>query len=99
MSRKIIKAGTQQVSLEYYYTEITSKNVDKWYAVKYLIEELQISPNEVMGIGDNVNDKIMLENAGLGVAMGNSAPYIKEVADLVVANNNEDGVAEAIERI
>ena len=31
--------------------------------------------------------------------MGNSAPYIKEVADLVVANNNEDGVAEAIERI
>jgi len=52
-----------------------------------------------MGIGDNVNDKIMLENAGLGVAMGNSAPYIKEVADLVVANNNEDGVAEAIERI
>lgn len=96
MSRKMIKSGTEQVSLEYYYTEITSKNVDKWYAIKYLMEELQIRQEEVMGIGDNVNDKIMIENAGCGVAMGNSAPYIKEAADIVVANNNEDGVAEAI---
>ena len=48
-------------------------------------------------IPDNVNDKMMIENAGLGIAMGNSAPYIKEIADKVVANNNEDGVAEAVE--
>ena len=41
----------------------------------------------------------MIENAGCGVAMGNSAPYVKEVSNLVVANNNEDGVAEAIEKI
>lgn len=34
-----------------------------------------------------------------GVAMGNSAPYIKEIADIVVATNNEDGVAEAINKI
>ena len=39
-------------------------------------------PEEVVAIGDNVNDKEMLENAGLGIAMGNSAPYIKEIADL-----------------
>ena len=50
-----------------------------------------------MTIGDNVNDKLMIENAGMGIAMGNSAPYIKEIADKVVANNNEDGVAEAVE--
>ncbi len=98
MSRKMIKSGTEQVSLEYYYTEITSKNVDKWYAIQYLLENLQIHSEEVIGIGDNVNDKIMMEHAGLGVAMGNSAPYIKEAADLVVASNNEDGVAEAIEK-
>ena len=41
----------------------------------------------------------MIENAGCGVAMGNSAPYVKEVSNLVVANNNEDGVAEDIEKI
>lgn len=98
MSRKMIKNGTEEVSLEYYYTEITSQNVDKWYAIEYLMKELNISANEIMAIGDNVNDKIMIENAGCGVAMGNSAPYIREIADKVVANNNEDGVAEAIEK-
>lgn len=99
MSRKIIKTGTEQVVLEYYYTEVTSKNVDKWYAIEYLMEKLNIRKEEVMAIGDNVNDKMMIENAGCGVAMGNSAPYIKEVADVIVSNNNEDGVAEAIEKI
>ena len=97
-SRKIIKTGTEETVIEYYYTEITSKNVDKWYAIEYLMDKLNIQREEVMAIGDNVNDKMMIENAGCGVAMGNSAPYIKESADIVVSNNNEDGVAEAIEQ-
>lgn len=97
MSRKIIKAGTEEVQMAYYYTEITSENVDKWNAIKWLAEKLGIPNDEVIGIGDNVNDKLMIENSGLGVAMGNSAPYIKEIADRVVASNNEDGVAEIIE--
>ena len=96
MSRKIIKSGTEEVSLEYYYTEITSKDVDKWYALEYLMQLLNINSEEVMAIGDNVNDKIMIENAQCGVAMGNSAPYIKDSADIVVSDNNSDGVAEAI---
>lgn len=98
MSRKMIKSGTEEVSLEYYYTEITSKNVDKWYAIKYLIDKLNINKEDIMTIGDNVNDKLMIENAGCGVVMGNSAPYIKEIADMVVADNNQDGVAEAVEK-
>ena len=97
MSRKMIKSGTEEVSLEYYYTEITSKNVDKWYAIEYLIDKLNINKEDIMTIGDNVNDKLMIENAGCGVVMGNSAPYIKEIANMVVADNNKDGVAEAVE--
>ena len=96
MSRKIIKSGTEEVSLEYYYTEITNKDVDKWNAIEWLAKRLNIQKDEIMTIGDNINDKLMIENAGLGVAMGNSAPYIKEIADKVVASNNEDGVSEAI---
>lgn len=98
MSRKMIKSGTEDVSIEYFYTEITNENVDKWYAIEHLLGITNIQKEEVMAIGDNVNDKIMIENAGIGIAMGNSAPYIKEIADKVVANNNEDGVAEAIEK-
>ena len=97
MSRKIIKSGTEEILLEYYYTEITSENVDKWNAIKWLAEKKKIDNKEIMAIGDNINDKMMIENAGLGVAMGNSAPYIKEIADKVVEDNNNDGVAQAIE--
>lgn len=96
MSRKIIKAGTEEVSLEYYYTEITSENVDKWNAIEWLANKLKIEKSEIMAIGDNINDKMMIENAGIGIAMGNSDPKIKEIADKVVTTNNECGVAEAM---
>ena len=96
MSRKIIKDGTKDVEVAYYYTEITNKGVDKWNAIEFLMKKLQVKEEEFIAIGDNVNDKLMIENAGLGVVMGNSAPYIKEIADFVVADNNNSGVAEAI---
>lgn len=98
MSRKIIKDGTENVSMEYFYTEITNTNVDKWQAIENLIEKLQIKREEVIAIGDNINDAEMVKNAGLGIMMGNSAPYIKEMADIVVSDNDNDGVAEAIEK-
>ena len=98
MSRKTIKNGTENIEIGYYYTEITNKNVNKWIALEYLIKKLNIKKEEVMTIGDNINDKEMIINAGLGVVMGNSAPYIKEIGDIIVKNNNEDGVAEAIEK-
>lgn len=98
MSRKTIKNGTSEVKIEYYYTEVTSQNVNKWNAIEKLASELNINKEEIMSIGDNINDKEMIKNAGLGVIMGNSAPYMKEFADAEVATNNEDGVAEAIEK-
>ena len=98
MARKVITSGTEERTVEYHYTEITSKDVDKWYALEMLANKLNVDKNEVMAIGDNMNDKIMIENSGLGVIMANSAPYMKEFADTVVADNNQDGVAEAIEK-
>ncbi len=98
MSRKKIQDGTEQISMEYFYTEITNDCVDKWQAIEDLIKKLNIKPEEVMAIGDNSNDIQMVKNAGLGIMMQNSAPYIKELADDVVADNDHDGVAEAIEK-
>ena len=65
MSRKTIKDGTDDVQIEYFYTEITNKNVNKWSAIEYLLEKEHIMSEEVMAIGDNINDKEMIENAGL----------------------------------
>lgn len=99
MSRKVISYGTESLEVTYYYTEITNKNVNKWNAIEFLLKELNIKPEEVIAIGDNANDKEMIEKAGVGVAMGNSAPYIKEVADLIVSDNNSSGVAEALDML
>lgn len=92
MSRKTIRQGTEEVTIEYYYTEISLKDVDKWNAIEYLIEMLNIKKEEVIAIGDNINDKKMIENAGVGVAMGQSTPVIKKVADCVTKDNENEGV-------
>ena len=99
MSRKVIQQGTEEIPIEYYYTEISSKNVDKWYAIEYLISKLNIKREEVIAIGDNINDKKMIEEAGLGIAMGQSSPLIKEIADDITSSNEEDGVAKALDKI
>ncbi len=98
MSKKKIKFGTEDIDIQYYYTEITNENVNKWNAIQFLLNNLNIKKEEVMAIGDNVNDKEMIENAGLGVAMGNSNPKMKEIADQIVSDNNSEGVAEAIKK-
>lgn len=96
MSRKIIRQGTEEVPIEYFYTEISSINVDKWEALKYLAQVMQIKQEEIIAIGDNINDKKMIQNAGLGICMGQSSPDIKDIADYVTGDNNNEGVAEAL---
>lgn len=51
-----------------------------------------------MAIGDNQNDLDMIQNAGLGVVIGNSVLSNKNLGKELVASNNENGVAEAIEK-
>lgn len=99
MSRKMIKQGTEDVPIEYFYTEISAKNVDKWNAIEFLKEKLNIDTSEIIAIGDNINDKKMIENAGLGIAMGGSTPIVKEIADKITDSNNNDGVAKILEQL
>ncbi len=98
MARKLIANGTEYVPVEYYITEIMNQNADKWNAVKFLADKLGIETSEIIAIGDNVNDEQMLKNAGLGVAMGNSAPYIQKMAKEVTLDNNSDGVGHIVEK-
>lgn len=98
MSRKIIKHGTTDVPIQYFYTEISMKDVDKWYAIEFLLKKLNINKEEVITIGDNTNDKMMLEEAGLGVVMKGSTPVVTEIADFITDDNNNEGVAKAIEK-
>ena len=99
MSRKIIKQGTDEIALEYFYTEVSAKDVDKWNALEEIMGLMNISKEEVVTIGDNANDLKMITNAGLGVAMGESAPYVKQSADIIAPTNDEDGVAIILNKI
>lgn len=97
MSRKMIRQGTEEIPIEYYYTEVSLAEVDKWNAIEFLQEKLGIKKEEIIAIGDNMNDKKMIEEAGLGIVMKGSTPIVSEVADYITEGNNEDGVAKALE--
>ena len=60
---------------------------------------LGVDREQVAAIGDNDNDREMLQWAGLGVAMGNAAPPVQQCARLVTRTNDQEGVAEVIERV
>ena len=81
-----------------FFLEFLNKASGKAVGVKALSEHLDIQREEVMCIGDAGNDLDMIEFAGLGVAMGNAFEEVKKAADYITASNEEDGVAEVIEK-
>lgn len=78
--------------------EVLNKEASKGQSLKDLAHRLRIPQERVMAIGDSGNDIDMVEYAGLGVAMGNAIPEVKEVADVVTDTVDEFGVATAINR-
>lgn len=78
------------------YLEIMDLQASKKSAVEFLIDRFGISREETIAMGDNYNDKDMIEFAGMGVAMGNAPDEIKAIANYVTDTNNEDGVAKAL---
>lgn len=80
------------------YLELATLGVNKGHALNFLAKKLNIKCEEVMAVGDSLNDLDMIEYAGWGVAMGNAADRVKQLAQAVTLCNHEDGVAEAIKR-
>ena len=81
-----------------FFLEFTHKEVDKGLGLKKLGEFLGIKREEIIACGDAGNDFSMVKYAGLGVAMGNAIPEVKEVAEFITASNDEDGIAKVIEK-
>src|SRR5574337_137733 len=79
-----------------FYLEILNKNASKGLAVQHLAEKLGISHEETMAIGDEENDRSMLEAVGNPVVMANGNPELKKIAKYITKSNEESGVAHAI---
>ena len=78
--------------------ETTPQGISKGTGLADLCGVLGVSLTEAIGVGDSFNDVPMLKTAGLGVAMGNSNEEALKAADVVVADNDHDGIAEVIDR-
>lgn len=77
--------------------EINSGDAHKGAALLELCRQLNIDPAETMAFGDGLNDITMLQTAAVGVAMGNAAQPVKDVADFITDTNDNDGVAKAVQ--
>ena len=84
---------------EPYFLEVVPCGIDKANTLGALLSHLNITREEVIAIGDGVCDVNMLQIAGLGIAMGHSQDSVKVCADYVTASNEEDGVAQAVEKM
>lgn len=81
------------------YMEFNPLGINKGQGLLQLLQHLHIKPEETIAIGDSFNDIEMLKVAGLGVAVKNAVPEVKDVANYVTNNDyNHDAVAEVIKK-
>jgi Cof subfamily protein (haloacid dehalogenase superfamily) len=85
--------------LDAYFLEILHASCSKGDALQRVAQRLGIAMSEVIAVGDNYNDREMLQMAGLGVAMANAEPEILALADHVTASNDEDGIAHLVDQL
>ena len=79
--------------------EVFDPGVNKWAGVSFVAESVGVSGEEVIAVGDDLNDLAMLHGAGLGVAMGNGRAEAKRAAKLTIGTNAQDGLAEFLEKM
>jgi len=79
--------------------EVFDPSVNKWQGIMQVARRHGISPNEIIAIGDDINDLHMIRHAGLGVAMGNARPQVQQAAKLVIGSNQQEGLACFLEEL
>ena len=81
-----------------YFLELMPFGISKGSMLPLLLEKLGVNRDELIAFGDNYNDMTMIGYAGMGVAMANGEPEIQKIANYVCASNDDDGIAEALNK-
>ena len=79
--------------------EVFDPAVNKWEGIMHVARLHKISPEQIIAIGDDLNDVPMISRAGLGVAMGNAKPEVKAIAKRVIGTNADEGLAVFLEEL
>lgn len=98
---QVLKNTKQDLSVAIskpFFLEVMPQGIDKAASIQRLANKLGIKQSEIIAVGNADNDLTMVEYAGLGVWVDNVTPNIRDKADIIVASNNNDGVAEVVEK-
>ena len=83
---------------EPFFLELVPKGIDKARSLAVLLQEIGLTKEEMIAVGDGFNDLSMIQYAGLGVAMANAQEVVRQAANYVTLSNEEDGVAAVVEK-
>ena len=98
---KDLKAAMPHLSVSMskpFFLEVAQNGIDKGASIKFLAEKLNIHQSEIIAVGNAGNDLTMIKYAGLGVWVDNVDPELRDKGDVIVASNNNHGVAEVVRR-
>lgn len=98
MARLAALEGVFPISTASHNIEIADTHWSKKDGLAWLCDRLHIAASQVLAIGDSENDYEQIRWAGVGVAVKNAYPRVLQAADALVASNEEDGVAQALEK-
>ena len=96
--RSLLPGGCRLV-IAAHLGEIVSAGVSKVSALGSLLADWGLTLHDAVAFGDHLPDLDMIAACGLGVAMGNAVPEVKEAADIITSSCDEDGIAEVLERL
>ncbi len=81
-----------------FFLEVTENGIDKAASLSKLAAKLNIKQEEIIAVGNAYNDLSMIQYAGLGVWVDNVDNELRHLANIIVSSNNNDGVAEVVEK-
>lgn len=97
-ARHLTLTLTEYADRDFSLFDVTACGCSKGATLAEWAARREVRPAEVMAIGDNLNDRDMLEFAGHPVVMGNAVPELKRLGWPLTARHDEAGLAQAIER-
>lgn len=83
---------------EPFFIEVMPKNIDKANSIDRMLNTVGLTRENIICCGDGYNDMSMIQYAGVGVAMENAQPEVKEAADYITDSNDNDGIVKVIDK-